>query len=73
MWDLDGRHYFDLCCSHGATLLGHGDERITRAVHQAIASGAGAYYSGDGLDYGRQGFDVWDLTREVLKAFPAGN
>ncbi|MEQ9164785.1 MAG: hypothetical protein RLO12_00895, partial [Fulvivirga sp.] len=24
-----------------------------------------------GLDYGRQGFDRWDLTREVLKAFPA--
>jgi CubicO group peptidase (beta-lactamase class C family) len=22
-----------------------------------------------GLDYGRQGFDRWDLTREVLKAF----
>lgn len=23
-----------------------------------------------GLDYGRQGFNRWDLTREVLKAFP---
>jgi CubicO group peptidase (beta-lactamase class C family) len=23
-----------------------------------------------GLDFGRQGFDRWDLTREVLKAFP---
>jgi len=23
-----------------------------------------------GLDYGRQGFDRWDLTREVLRAFP---
>ena len=23
-----------------------------------------------GLDYGRQGFDRWDMTREVLKAFP---
>ncbi|MEL6543224.1 MAG: serine hydrolase domain-containing protein, partial [Myxococcota bacterium] len=23
-----------------------------------------------GLDYGKQGFDRWDLTREVLKAFP---
>jgi CubicO group peptidase (beta-lactamase class C family) len=23
-----------------------------------------------GLDYGAQGFDPWDLTREVLKAFP---
>ena len=25
-----------------------------------------------GLDYGRQGFDRWALTREVLKAFEAG-
>ncbi len=24
-----------------------------------------------GLDHGRQGFDRWDITREVLKAFPA--
>jgi hypothetical protein len=24
-----------------------------------------------GLDYGRQGFNRWDLTREVLKAIPA--
>ena len=23
-----------------------------------------------GLDYGGQGFNRWDLTREVLKAFP---
>jgi hypothetical protein len=22
-----------------------------------------------GLDWGRQGFDVWDLTREVVQAF----
>ena len=25
-----------------------------------------------GLDWGRQGFDRWDMTREVIKAFPAG-
>lgn len=25
-----------------------------------------------GLDYGKQGFDRWDLLREVLKAFPDG-
>lgn len=24
-----------------------------------------------GLDYGKQGFDQWDMTREVLKAIPA--
>lgn len=26
-----------------------------------------------GLDYGRQGFNRWDLLREVLKAFPAAD
>jgi len=25
-----------------------------------------------GLDYGRQGFNRWDLAHEVLKAFPSG-
>ena len=25
-----------------------------------------------GLDWGRQGFDRWDMTREVVKAFPGG-
>jgi glutamate-1-semialdehyde 2,1-aminomutase len=47
IWDLDGREYYDLCCSHGATLLGHGDQRITRAVHEAIASGAACSYESE--------------------------
>jgi CubicO group peptidase (beta-lactamase class C family) len=25
-----------------------------------------------GLDYGEQGFNQWDLTKEILKSFPAG-
>jgi len=25
-----------------------------------------------GLDYGKQGFNEWDLTKEILKSFPAG-
>src|SRR5689334_12018435 len=32
VWDLDGKEYIDLCCSHGATLLGHGDPRVRKAV-----------------------------------------
>ena len=32
LWDLDGKDYIDLRCSHGATLLGHGDSRIRQAV-----------------------------------------
>jgi len=40
VWDLDGRPYIDLCCSHGATLLGHGDARVRTAVEGALARGA---------------------------------
>src|SRR5581483_8342520 len=40
VWDLDGREYIDLCTSHGATLLGHGDVRVRRAVEAALARGA---------------------------------
>ena len=36
VWDLDGTEYIDLCCSHGATLLGHGDRRVRRAVEAAL-------------------------------------
>jgi glutamate-1-semialdehyde 2,1-aminomutase len=44
VWDLDGREYLDLCCSHGATLLGHGDRRVRRAVEQALERGAPCSY-----------------------------
>ena len=40
IWDLDGREYIDLCCSHGATLLGHGDPRVRHAVERVLARGA---------------------------------
>lgn len=46
-WDLDGRKYIDLCCSHGATLVGHGDERILAAVQQALATGACCSYENE--------------------------
>jgi glutamate-1-semialdehyde 2,1-aminomutase len=47
VWDLDGREYYDLCCSHGATLLGHGDPRITAAVEQALQTGAPCSYENE--------------------------
>ena len=46
VWDLDGREYYDLCCSHRAVLRGHGDERVTCAVQQAIAVGGACSYDG---------------------------
>src|SRR3954470_18796793 len=47
VWDLDGREYIDLCCSHGATLLGHGDARVRRAVDAALARGAACSYENE--------------------------
>src|SRR5438874_5437818 len=47
VWDLDGTEYIDLCCSHGATLLGHGDARVRRAVEAALARGAACSYENE--------------------------
>jgi glutamate-1-semialdehyde 2,1-aminomutase len=47
LWDLDGRPYIDLCTSHGATLLGHGDERVRAAVERAMARGAPCSYENE--------------------------
>lgn len=47
IWDLDGREYIDLCCSHGATLLGHGDARVREAVESVLARGAMCSYESE--------------------------
>jgi glutamate-1-semialdehyde 2,1-aminomutase len=47
VWDLDGKEYLDLCCSHGATLLGHGDARVRRAVEAVLARGAACSYENE--------------------------
>jgi glutamate-1-semialdehyde 2,1-aminomutase len=47
VWDLDGREYIDLCCSHGATLLGHGDRRVLLAVENALTRGAACSYENE--------------------------
>src|SRR2546423_4920756 len=47
LWDLDGREYIDLCCSHGATLLGHGDPRVRKAVERALERGAACSYENE--------------------------
>lgn len=47
LWDLDGRESIDLCCSHGATLLGHGDGRIRTAIDAALNRGAPCSYENE--------------------------
>jgi len=47
LWDLDGNGYIDLCCSHGATLLGHGDPRVRRAIDSVLDRGAPCSYENE--------------------------
>jgi glutamate-1-semialdehyde 2,1-aminomutase len=47
LWDLDGNEYLDLCCSHGATLLGHGDSRVQEAVERVLNRGAACSYENE--------------------------
>jgi glutamate-1-semialdehyde 2,1-aminomutase len=47
LWDLDGKEYTDLCCSHGATLLGHGDSRVRQAVEAVLDRGAACSYENE--------------------------
>ncbi len=47
VWDLDGREYIDLCSSHGATLVGHGDPRIRAAVERVLDAGAACAYENE--------------------------
>ena len=47
VWDLDGRELMDLCCSHGATLLGHGDARVRTAVEGVLSRGAACSYESE--------------------------
>ena len=47
VWDLDGREYIDLCASHGAALLGHGDPRVREAVERVLDRGAACSYENE--------------------------
>ena len=47
LWDLDGNEYIDLCCSHGATLLGHGDPRVREAIDRVLDRGAPCSYENE--------------------------
>ena len=47
VWDMDGKEYFDLCCSHGATLLGHGHAKVRAAVDRVLNRGAACSYENE--------------------------
>jgi glutamate-1-semialdehyde 2,1-aminomutase len=39
VWSIEGREFIDLCCAHGAGLLGHAHPAIERALRKAMALG----------------------------------
>jgi len=39
VWDLDGREFIDMCCAHGAALLGHAHPAVDAALRQATRLG----------------------------------
>jgi glutamate-1-semialdehyde 2,1-aminomutase len=39
VWDVQGRKYIDMCCGHGAALLGHGHPAIDEALRLAMRLG----------------------------------
>jgi len=47
LWDLDGKEYIDLCCSHGATLLGHGYPSVRKAIDAVLDRGAPCSYENE--------------------------
>ena len=36
LWDADGKEYLDFACGIATTVLGHGDPRVTAAVHAQL-------------------------------------
>ena len=39
VWDIEGREYIDMCCAHGAALLGHAHPAIDAALRKATEIG----------------------------------
>ena len=39
VWDIEGREFIDMCCAHGAALLGHGHPAIDDAISRAMTMG----------------------------------
>ena len=39
VWDIEGKQHIDMCCGHGAALLGHGHPAIDEAMKTAMAMG----------------------------------
>jgi glutamate-1-semialdehyde 2,1-aminomutase len=47
VYDLDGREYIDMCCSHGASILGHNHPALKAAIQQVLDIGICCSYETD--------------------------
>ena len=47
VYDLEGREYIDLCCSHGASILGHNHPALKAAVQRVLDLGIICSYETD--------------------------
>ena len=39
VWDIEGKRYIDMCCGHGAALLGHKHPAVNEAMKTAMKMG----------------------------------
>ncbi len=60
--DVEGNSYVDFVCSFGPNILGHGDERVVKAIHTAVDNG---------LTYGATCENEIELCEMIKDATPS--
>ena len=64
VWSIEGRKFIDLCCAHGAALLGHGHPAVERALNKATKLG---YAHSFETEYHEQ------LARQLCECIPCAD
>jgi len=64
VWDVEEREFIDMCCAHGAALLGHGHPAIDSAMSQAVETG---YVNSFETEYHEE------LARKVCECIPCAD
>jgi len=64
VWDLEGRRFIDMCCAHGAALLGHGHPAIDAALTTASRLGYASVFETEHHE---------ELARKVCQCIPCAD
>lgn len=64
LWTVDGREVIDMCCAHGAGLLGNAHPAIDEAMHRAIEMG---FVNSHETEY------HFELAQKVCNAIPCAD